>query len=139
MSAELFFLIALVACVAYWYSRREKFGGRSSAPQAVEPVPPSPIHTSEKPDPFLQQLAAEKLSTDAAIAVARQQHERELETRFADDVKIKERLSTFARVNEKWPRLFEQLSPIYKWTAGGLQTRQSFPRRRWPQALSPLF
>ena len=21
---------------------------------------------------------------------------------------------------EKWPRLFEQLSPIYKWTPGGL-------------------
>ena len=31
---------------------------------------------------------------------------------------------------QKWPRLFEQLSPIYKWTAGGLQTVQSCPRRR---------
>ncbi len=32
--------------------------------------------------------------------------------------------------NEKWRRLFEQHSPIYKWTAGGLLTVQSCPRRR---------
>ena len=31
---------------------------------------------------------------------------------------------------QKWPRLSEQLSPIYKWTASGLQTVQSCPRRR---------
>ena len=31
---------------------------------------------------------------------------------------------------QKWPRLFEQLSPIYKWTPGGLRTVQSCPRRR---------
>jgi hypothetical protein len=36
--------------------------------------------------------------------------------------------------DEKWPRLSEQLSPIYKWTAGGLQTVQSCPR--WRSALA---
>ena len=28
---------------------------------------------------------------------------------------------------EKWLRLFEQLSPIYKWNPGGLITAQSNP------------
>jgi len=31
---------------------------------------------------------------------------------------------------EKWPRMSEQLSPIYKWTQGGLLKVQSCPRRR---------
>ena len=31
---------------------------------------------------------------------------------------------------QKWPRLFEQLPPSFKWTAGRLQTMQSCPRRR---------
>ena len=35
---------------------------------------------------------------------------------------------------EKWPRLSEQHSPIYKWTAGGLPKVQSCPRRRWSLA-----
>ncbi len=30
----------------------------------------------------------------------------------------------------KWLRLFEQLSPIYKWTPGELRKVQSCPRRR---------
>ncbi len=33
-------------------------------------------------------------------------------------------------VGEKWLRLFEQFSPIYKWIPGGSQTVQSCPRRR---------
>src|SRR3972149_2832391 len=32
--------------------------------------------------------------------------------------------------NQKWLRLFEQLSPIYKWTPGELRKVQSCPRRR---------
>lgn len=35
---------------------------------------------------------------------------------------------------EKWLRLSEQLSPIYKLTAGGLPKVQSCPRRRWSLA-----
>src|SRR6266571_2601533 len=31
---------------------------------------------------------------------------------------------------QKWLRLFEQFSPIYKWTPGGLAKGQSCPRRR---------
>jgi hypothetical protein len=34
------------------------------------------------------------------------------------------------RYEQKWPRLFEQLSPIFKWTLCGLQMVQSCPRRR---------
>ena len=33
-------------------------------------------------------------------------------------------------LHEKWLRLFEQHSPIYKWTLSGLQKVQSCPRRR---------
>ncbi|MDQ2938695.1 MAG: hypothetical protein M3R67_14515, partial [Acidobacteriota bacterium] len=33
-------------------------------------------------------------------------------------------------ITKKWPRLFEQLSPIHKWTPGGLPKVQSCPRRR---------
>jgi hypothetical protein len=39
---------------------------------------------------------------------------------------------------QKWPRLLEQLSPIFKWTAGGLQTVLSCPRRRWSLATNRL-
>ena len=45
------------------------------------------------PDPeddFLQQVSWEETRTDAAIAAASQQHEHQLETRFADDVRLKE-------------------------------------------------
>src|ERR1019366_1246640 len=37
---------------------------------------------------------------------------------------------TALKVSKKWLRLSEQLSPIYKWTAGGFVTVQSCPRRR---------
>ena len=33
-------------------------------------------------------------------------------------------------IYQKWSRLFEQLSPIYKWIPGGLAKVQSCPRRR---------
>lgn len=48
----------------------------------------------------MQQVASEKARTDTAVSVAGQQHERELEERFAEDVRLKKRLSQFARVNE---------------------------------------
>lgn len=51
-------------------------------------------------DPFMQQVASEKARTDAAASVALQQHTRELDERFADDVRLKERLSQFARDND---------------------------------------
>lgn len=100
MSAELIFLIVLIACAAYWYMRWGRFVGKVPPLQQLEPVPPSPIQTMEEPDTFLRQVASAKISTEAAIVAARQQHERELETRFADDVKLKEELSNVARVNE---------------------------------------
>jgi len=55
---------------------------------------------SEPEDNLLEQVASKKTRTDAAIAAVSQQHEHELETRFADDVKLREQLSQFARANE---------------------------------------
>src|ERR1017187_9178493 len=40
------------------------------------------------------------------------------------------RLRELHNFSQKWLRLSEQLSPIYKWTAGGFVTVQSCPRRR---------
>ncbi len=40
------------------------------------------------------------------------------------------RVDRLVNVRQKWSRLFEQLSPIYKWTPGGLPKVQSCPRRR---------
>ncbi len=37
---------------------------------------------------------------------------------------------------ERWPRLFEQCSPTFKWTPGGLPKVQSYPRRRASLATS---
>jgi hypothetical protein len=51
-------------------------------------------------DPFLQDVASTKARTDAAVAAASQQHQRELDQRFDDDSKLKERLSQFARAHE---------------------------------------
>ena len=36
----------------------------------------------------------------------------------------------FTAREQRWSRLFEQLSPIYKWVPGGLRKVQSCPRRR---------
>jgi 8-oxo-dGTP pyrophosphatase MutT (NUDIX family) len=48
----------------------------------------------------------------------------------AKDTIVREFREELGAEVEKWPRLSEQLSPIVKWTAGGLQTVQSCPRRR---------
>ena len=69
-----------------------------SAPPAKHPNQ-SPTRDSEEIDPFFYAVAIEKKRADSAISVAQQQYERELKTRltrFADDVKVKERLSKFA-------------------------------------------
>jgi hypothetical protein len=39
---------------------------------------------------------------------------------------------------EKWPRLFEQHSPIYKWSPGGLGKMQSCPLRRATRGASGI-
>ncbi|HEV8328275.1 MAG TPA: hypothetical protein VGQ08_12400 [Nitrospiraceae bacterium] len=58
------------------------------------------LSRSEPENNFLQQVASEMTRTDAAITAVSQQHGHELETRFADDVKLGEQLSQFARANE---------------------------------------
>jgi len=99
MNSEALVLIVLAACVAYWYVRRAR-SDRSPPPPVPQSIPASPAQTLGETDPFLQQVASENVRTDAAVTAALQLHEHELEERFADDVKLKERLSQLARVNE---------------------------------------
>jgi hypothetical protein len=107
MSGELLVILVLsviAVCVAYWYARRAKSDGLSSLQSDVtQPVSPSPEQTQPEIDPFLQQVVSDKAHIDGAVITAVQQHERELEQRFAGDakhVKLKERLSQFASMNE---------------------------------------
>lgn len=123
MSAEFFILIVLVACVAYWYSRRNKDDKPSKSlppvPQAVAPAAP---HSQSDVDPFMQQVASEKAHSDATVSAALQQHERELEEQFADDVRLKERLSQFARTNEldkALIALWEEIKHYPAWSSRG--------------------
>jgi len=101
MSVDVFILIVLAACVAYWYSRLAKANKPSTTSQPdQEAVAPSEPQCQSSVDPFLQQIASKKARTDAAVSAALQQHEQELEERFADDVRLKGRLTQFARANE---------------------------------------
>ncbi|MCO5978677.1 hypothetical protein [Ideonella oryzae] len=98
MSTETFLFLVLAAGAAYWYWKKSR-PHVTPAPQckAQEPPSQSPIREPEEADPLLRAVLLEKERTDSAISDARHQHERELETRFADDMKLKERLSKFAR------------------------------------------
>ncbi len=101
MQIELIILVVLaviIVCAVYWYLHRAKSVNSSSlkfGPTKIEALPET--------DPFLQKIASDKADIDKATILAVQQHENELEQRFASDmkhVKIMEQLSQFARVNE---------------------------------------
>ena len=123
MSAEVFILLFLVACVAYWYSRRYRADKPStSLPPVPQAVAPAGLQSQSDVDPFIQQVASEKARTDATVSAALQQHERELEERFADDVRLKERLSQFARTNEldkALIALWEEIKHYPVWSSRG--------------------
>lgn len=123
MSAEVFILIVLVACVAYWYSRRDRADKPStSLPPVQQAVAPAGPQSQSDVDPFMQQIASEKARTDATVSAALQQHGRELEERFADDVRLKERLSQFARTNEldeALIALWEEIKYYPAWSSRG--------------------
>ena len=101
MSAELFVLLILIAGTAYWYLQKKNSDKKTVPPcQPFELATESPKRDLEEIDPFLHSVSLEKKCTYYAINNARRQYESELETRFADDVKLKERLSQFAREHE---------------------------------------
>lgn len=100
MTTETFLLFVLAAGAAFWYWQKNKPNVTSAPHKTEEPPYQSPIRESEEIDPFLQAITLEKERADSAIKDARNQHEHELETRFANDVKLKERLSKFARDNK---------------------------------------
>ena len=97
----LLFLLVLAAFAVDWYLLRIK-SDKSSPPQpsATQSVSTLPPQTKREMDTFLQEIASEKAQTDAVVATAMKQHEHELEQRFAEKGKLKERLSQFARVHE---------------------------------------
>ena len=105
MSAEVLIVIVVVVflCIASYYRWYTIFkqGDKpsKSLPPKQQPVSPSPTPVRQDIDPFLQQVASEKVRTDAAVAAARQQYELELEKRYSDDVKLKGRLTELARAN----------------------------------------
>lgn len=107
MTTETFLFFVLAAVAAFWYWQKNK-PKVTPAPHKAE-EPPS-IPEPEEIDPFLQAIALQKVCTDSAIKDAKNQHEHELETRFANDVKLKERLSKFARDN----KLDSALSDLWK-------------------------
>lgn len=51
-------------------------------------------------DPFLVEVAAVKRQSDVQIETATREHERELDTRYSDDIELRDRLSQFAKQHE---------------------------------------
>ena len=101
MQIELIILVALIViivCAVYWYLNRSKSVNSlllKSGATKIEALPET--------DPFLQKVVSDKADLDKATIIAVQQHENELEQRFANDVKhvkLMEQLTHFARVNE---------------------------------------
>jgi hypothetical protein len=110
MTTETFLLLLLAAGAGFWYWQKNKPSVTLAPHKAEEPPSQLPIRELEEIDPFLQAVTLEKECTDSAIRDARNQHEYELETRFANDVKLKERLSKFARDK----KLDSALSDLWK-------------------------
>jgi hypothetical protein len=91
-------LIIIIVCVAYWYLHQAKSSNSSSLELGA-----TKIEVLPGTDSFLQKVASDKAEIDKATIIAMQQYENELEQRFANDVKyvkLMERLTQFARVNE---------------------------------------
>lgn len=110
MTTETYLLFVLAAVAAFWFWQKNKPNVTPAPHKAEETPSQSPICEPGEIDPFLQAIALEKERADSAIKDARNQHEHELETRFANDVKLKERLSKFARDN----KLDSALSDLWK-------------------------
>lgn len=100
MSLDLLILIAVLACVAVWYFRRDRAKERPAAALAQPESPQQPIPTAKAKhvvDPFLEEIASVKHEADAQVENATHAHEQNLEARFSEDLKLKERLSRFDR------------------------------------------
>lgn len=110
MATETLLFFVLAAGAAFWYWRKNKPNVTLAPHKAEEPPARSPIREPEETNPFLQAVTLEKERTDSVIKDARNQYEHELEARFANDVKLKERLSKFARDK----KLDSALSDLWK-------------------------
>lgn len=85
--------------------------------------------TGINPDPedsFLEQVAFEKKQTESTIAAASKQHEHNLEAQFGDDLKLKARLSEFARTNKLDEALIELWEEIKSYP--DLSKREDFDK-----------
>lgn len=97
--ADVIFWVVVAAGV-YWYSQRRK-AELLKKEFPVNPLAAQPSSTSTDPalDPFLEQITLKKEKVEASVEEAQQTIERELHTRYADDLELKSRLSEFARKN----------------------------------------
>lgn len=121
MQTELIILVALIIVIVfavYWYLRRAKSANLSSLGSGATKVKALP-----ETDPYLQKVASDKADIDMAVITAVQQYEDELEQRFANDaqqVKLMEHLSQFARVNEldeALITLWEEIKNYPEWSS----------------------
>lgn len=102
MSLELIVLVIVGACVAIWYSRHNSAKQRSFVQPPQELLQPTAVDIKSPAlsDPFLNEIAEAKRQSEEDIEALTRDYERKLEARFSDDVRLKERLSQFAREQE---------------------------------------
>jgi hypothetical protein len=101
MSLELAIAIGLVAAVAWYFKRYSR--GKSDAKLTERDVHEregADTESSAVADPFLAEITETKQQSDLQVLAATQDYTQELETRFSNDVQLKERLSKFAREQE---------------------------------------
>lgn len=97
---------SVVAYEVYRYFRRGKVNNPTTESKFVE-------------DPFLQQIASAQARINKNVAAVRQQHERELEERFANDIQLKERLSRLAEqmgLGKALIALWEEIKDYPRWS-----------------------
>ncbi len=86
----LLILLISMLCVAYWYARN-RIKHNSLLPLRIDG------------DPYLQEVASFKAKIDKTVTTTVRQHEQDLEQRYendAENLKLKERLSQFARATD---------------------------------------
>lgn len=123
MNIETLVLIALMVGAWYWFSKRAKRDLPPTTRQEEQRPTSSAdqIGTSDSSDAFLAKVVAAKNRSESEVKSVSQQYSRELEARFAQDVKLKERLAKFAKANELDKALIALLEEIQHYPASSLR------------------
>jgi len=102
MILELIVLGVVGACVAIWYFRHNNTVEQSFVqppPELLQPTT-ADIKPPVSSEPFFDEIAEAKRQSEKDIEASTRDYAHNLETRFSDDVRLKERLSHFAREQE---------------------------------------